>query len=63
MDIPPRLIFAGRISTGHGAFKSNERMIDGAVEGDRMGLAARRDRDTVKFAYPAAMLVAEKPAS
>jgi hypothetical protein len=38
-------------------------MIDGAVEGDRMGLAARRDRDTVKFAYPAAMLVAEKPAS
>lgn len=39
------------------------RMIDESVEGDRMGLAARRDRDTVKFAYPAAILVAEKPAS
>ncbi len=39
------------------------RMIDEAVEGDRMGLAARRDRETVKFAYPAAILVAEKPAS
>jgi SAM-dependent methyltransferase len=38
------------------------RMIDESVEGDRMGLAARRDRDTVKFAYPAAILVAEKPA-
>jgi SAM-dependent methyltransferase len=38
------------------------RMIDEAVEGDRMGLVARRDRDTVKFAYPAAILVAEKPA-
>jgi ubiquinone/menaquinone biosynthesis C-methylase UbiE len=39
------------------------RMIDEAVEGDRMGLAARRERDTVKFAYFAAILVAEKPAS
>jgi SAM-dependent methyltransferase len=39
------------------------RMIDESVEGDRMGLAARRGRDTVKFAYPAAILVAEKPAS
>jgi ubiquinone/menaquinone biosynthesis C-methylase UbiE len=39
------------------------RMIDGSVEGDRMGLAARRDGETVKFAYPAAILVAEKPAS
>jgi hypothetical protein len=38
------------------------RMIDEAVEGDRMGLTARRDRDTVKFAYPAAILVVEKPA-
>ena len=38
-------------------------MIDEAVEGDRMGLAARHDRDTVKFAYPAAILVTEKPAS
>jgi SAM-dependent methyltransferase len=38
------------------------RMIDESVEGDRMGLAARRHRDTVKFAYPAAILVAEKPA-
>jgi ubiquinone/menaquinone biosynthesis C-methylase UbiE len=39
------------------------RMIDDSVEGDRMGLAARRDRETVKFAYPAAILAAEKPAS
>jgi SAM-dependent methyltransferase len=38
------------------------RMIDESVEGDRMGLAARSNRDTVKFAYPAAILVAEKPA-
>ena len=36
------------------------RMIDESVEGDRMGLAARRSGDTVKFAYPAAVLVAEK---
>jgi len=38
------------------------RMIDDSVEGDRMGIAARRDGETVKFAYPAAILVAEKPA-
>ena len=38
------------------------RMIDDSVEGDRMGLAARNDRGTVKFAYPAAVLAAEKPA-
>jgi hypothetical protein len=37
-------------------------MIDDSVEGDRMGIAARRDGETVKFAYPAAILVAEKPA-
>ena len=37
------------------------RMIDESVEGDTMGLAARRSGDTVKFAYPAAILVAERP--
>jgi ubiquinone/menaquinone biosynthesis C-methylase UbiE len=36
-------------------------MIDESVEGDTMGVAARRDGDTVKFAYPAAILVAENP--
>jgi ubiquinone/menaquinone biosynthesis C-methylase UbiE len=39
------------------------RMIDESVEGDRMGLAACRERDTVKFAYPAAILAAKKSAS
>src|SRR5262249_16382258 len=34
-------------------------MIDECVDGDTMGVSARRDGDTVKFAYPAAILVAE----
>jgi ubiquinone/menaquinone biosynthesis C-methylase UbiE len=50
-----------------GSFPANDdrallrRMIDESVEGDTMGVAARRDGDTVKFAYPAAILVAENP--
>jgi ubiquinone/menaquinone biosynthesis C-methylase UbiE len=32
-------------------------MIDAAVEGDAMGVGARRDGDTVRFEYPAAVLV------
>jgi hypothetical protein len=39
------------------------RMIDESVEADKMGLDTHRDRDTVKFAYPAAILAAKKPAS
>ncbi len=35
-------------------------MIDSAVEGDRMGVNARRDGDTVRFEYPAVVLVAVK---
>jgi ubiquinone/menaquinone biosynthesis C-methylase UbiE len=35
-------------------------MLDAAVEGDTMGVGARRDRDTMRFAYPAAVLVAVK---
>jgi ubiquinone/menaquinone biosynthesis C-methylase UbiE len=35
-------------------------MIDAAVEGDAMGVGARRDGDTVRFAYPAVVLVAVK---
>jgi SAM-dependent methyltransferase len=35
-------------------------MIDAAVEGDAMGVDARREGDTVRFAYPAVVLVAEK---
>jgi SAM-dependent methyltransferase len=56
-----RLIAASFPANGDRALL--RRMIDESVEGDRMGLAARRNRDTVKFAYPAAILVAEKPAS
>jgi ubiquinone/menaquinone biosynthesis C-methylase UbiE len=36
-------------------------MIDQSVIGDTMGLNARRDGDTVKFAYPSVILVATKP--
>ena len=36
-------------------------MIDRSVEGDAMGVNARRDGDTVRFEYPAAILVAAKP--
>ncbi len=36
-------------------------MIDQSVEGDIMGVGARRNGDTVRFAYPAVILVAEKP--
>ena len=36
------------------------RMIDGAVDGDTMGVDARRDSDTVRFDYPAVILVAAK---
>ena len=35
-------------------------MVDAAVEGDAMGVNARRDGDTVRFAYPAVVLVAVK---
>ena len=35
-------------------------MIDGSVEGDGMGVNARRDGDTVRFEYPAVVLVAVK---
>ncbi len=38
------------------------RMIDESVEGDTLGLDARRDGETVRLAYPAAILVARKPA-
>jgi hypothetical protein len=33
-------------------------MIDGSVEGDTMGVNARRDGDTVRFDYPAVVMVA-----
>jgi ubiquinone/menaquinone biosynthesis C-methylase UbiE len=36
-------------------------MIDQAVDGDTMGLNARRHGDTVRFAYPSVVLVATKP--
>jgi ubiquinone/menaquinone biosynthesis C-methylase UbiE len=36
-------------------------MIDTSVDGDTMGLNARRDGDTVRFAYPAVVLAAVKP--
>jgi len=36
-------------------------MIDQSVDGDTMGLNARRDGDTVRFAYPSVVLVAKKP--
>ena len=35
-------------------------MVDAAVEGDAMGVNAKRDGDTVRFAYPAVVLVAKK---
>ena len=35
-------------------------MLDAAVEGDAMGIGARRDGETMRFAYPAAVLVAVK---
>jgi SAM-dependent methyltransferase len=35
-------------------------MLDASVEGDTMGLGARRDGDTMRFVYPAAVLVAAK---
>jgi SAM-dependent methyltransferase len=38
------------------------RMIDDSVEGDKFGLGAHRDGETVRFAYPAVILVSEKPA-
>ncbi len=36
-------------------------MIDTSVDGDRMGLASRREGDTLWFSYPAVILVAVKP--
>lgn len=36
-------------------------MIDQSVDGDTMGLNARRHGDTVRFAYPSVILVAVKP--
>lgn len=38
------------------------RMIDGAVDGDAMGVGAKRVGDSVTFAYPAVILAARKPA-
>jgi hypothetical protein len=38
------------------------RMIEDSVEGDRMGMNARREGGTIRLAYPAAVLVAAKPA-
>jgi ubiquinone/menaquinone biosynthesis C-methylase UbiE len=35
-------------------------MLDAAVDGDRMGVGARRDSGTMRFAYAAAVLVAVK---
>ena len=35
-------------------------MLDASVDGDTMGLGARWDGDTMRFAYPAAVLVAAK---
>jgi hypothetical protein len=35
-------------------------MLDASVDGDTMGVGARRDGDTMRFAYPAAVLVAVK---
>ena len=37
-------------------------MLDASVEGDAMGVGARRDGDTMRFAYRAAVLVATKRA-
>jgi ubiquinone/menaquinone biosynthesis C-methylase UbiE len=37
------------------------RMIDDSVDGDTMGMGARRKGDTVVFAYPSVVLTAEKP--
>jgi ubiquinone/menaquinone biosynthesis C-methylase UbiE len=36
-------------------------LIDASVEDDAMGLGSRRDGDTVRFCYPAVVLVAAKP--
>jgi ubiquinone/menaquinone biosynthesis C-methylase UbiE len=50
------------------SFPANEdrillrRMIEDSVEGDRMGMNARREGGTIRLAYPAAVLVAAKPA-
>lgn len=38
------------------------RMIDASVDGDTMGLNARREGDTVRFGYPAVILAARKRA-
>ena len=35
-------------------------MLDASVDGDTMGVGARRDGETMRFAYPAAVLVAVK---
>ena len=35
-------------------------IIDASVDGDTMGLGARRDGDTVRFAYPAVVLAAKR---
>jgi SAM-dependent methyltransferase len=37
-------------------------MLDASVDGDTMGLGARTDGDTMRFAYPSAVLVAVKGA-
>ena len=35
-------------------------MLDAAVDGDSMGVNARRDGNTMRFDYPAVVLVADK---
>ena len=35
-------------------------MLDASVEGDTMGVGARRDGETMRFEYPAVVLVATK---
>jgi len=52
---------------GRGAFPAGDdrtllrTMIDQSVDGDTMGLNARRHGQTVRFAYPSVILVAVKP--
>jgi hypothetical protein len=36
-------------------------MFRASLEDDRLGVGARRDGDTIRFAYPVAVLVADKP--
>lgn len=44
-----------------GDYDGLRQMITASVEGDFMGVGARRDGDTVRFAYPSVILVSVKP--